>query len=59
MAGVAALMKEADYALKPDEIENIIKEEAYDIGEFGWDKETAYGLVSPYRSMQHVLSEYK
>lgn len=52
-------MKEADYALKPDEIENIIKEEAYDIGEFGWDKETDYGLVSSYRSMQHVLSEYK
>ena len=59
VAGVVALMKEADYSLRPDDLEYIIKDTAYDIGTPGYDPETAYGVVDPYNAVRRALSRYK
>lgn len=59
VAGVVALMKEADYSLRPDDLERIIKDTAYDIGIPGYDPETAYGVVDPYHAVRRALSLYK
>ncbi|MCI8337751.1 MAG: S8 family serine peptidase [Lachnospiraceae bacterium] len=59
VAGVVALMKKADYSLKPDDMDAIIKDTAYDVGAPGYDPETAYGVVDPYHAVQRALSRYK
>lgn len=59
VAGVVALMKKADYSLKPDDMDAIIKDTAYDVGTPGYDPKTAYGVVDPYHAVQRALSRYK
>lgn len=59
VAGVIAMMKEIEYSLDPDEMEAIIKNTAYDIGDKGWDEETAYGRIDPYNAILSVASKYK
>lgn len=59
VAGVVALMKKADYSLKPDDMDTIIKDTAYDVGTPGYDPETAYGVVDPYHAVRRALSRYK
>ncbi len=59
VAGVVALLKQADYDLTPDEMEAILKETAYDVGEKGYDIYTGYGRVDPFHAVCSALSKYK
>ena len=65
VAGVCALLKEADPNLTPSEIKSILQHTARDIdkgtsshgdtAETGWDKATGYGLVNATRAIEVVI----
>lgn len=59
VTGVVALMKEADYLLKPDDLTHMVTSTATDIGAKGYDPETANGLIYPYGALQKALARYK
>ena len=54
-AGLAALMWSANPNLTPDEVEQVIKESAIDLGLSGYDNQFAYGRIDSYEAMKHPL----
>ena len=54
-AGQAALIWSAKPSLTADEVEQVIKESAYDLGAAGYDTIFGYGRIDSYNAMQHSL----
>jgi len=45
VAGVAALLRQRNGSLSPEEVKGLLKRTSKDIGESGWDKHTGSGIV--------------
>lgn len=54
-AGLAALIWSAKPDLTPDEVEQVIKESATDLGAAGYDNTFAHGRINSYQAMLHPL----
>ncbi len=48
VAGVAALVRDINPALTPDEVRTVLRESAEDHGAAGWDSSYGYGIVDAY-----------
>ena len=57
VAGVAALLFAYDPSLSAEAAREILEQTATDIGAEGWDRDTVYGLVYAYHSMQVLIAE--
>lgn len=55
VAGVAALVLSANPYLSSEEVRQILRESARDVGEPGWDAETGFGLVNAYQAVDLAL----
>jgi serine protease AprX len=55
IAGVVALIRQANPKLDVDEIKQIIYETAYDLGTAGEDNDYGYGMVDAYEAVQLAL----
>jgi len=56
VSGLAALILSLDPGLGPDEVEQIIKESAVDLGTPGWDSIFGYGRVDVLKALQVTLT---
>jgi subtilisin family serine protease len=57
VAGVAALMLEANPNLKPSQVESIMINSADDWGEAGWDTIYGYGYIDAYSACQQAANQ--
>ncbi|MEE2925113.1 MAG: S8 family serine peptidase, partial [bacterium] len=56
VAGVIALMLQANPSLTVTEIFSILEQSAYELGEPGWDKAYGYGKISALRAVEIALN---
>lgn len=56
VAGMAALILTANPLLTSEDVREILRQTAQDIGPPGWDYETGFGLVNAYRAVQQALA---
>jgi len=57
-AGLAALIRSALPDASPEEVYNIIRDNAQDVGEPGWDEETGFGIIdfhAVYSAVQELI----
>lgn len=52
VAGVIALMLQANNALSVEQIFSILKQSAYELGDAGWDEAYGYGKISALRAVE-------
>jgi len=57
VAAVAALLRQADYSLTPNQIYNHLERTAIDMNVTGFDYFTGYGFVNGYRAVAEVMSK--
>jgi len=54
VSGIAALLLEANPSLTPEEVRNVLKETAVDLGDLGFDYNFGYGRVDAYAAYQEI-----
>ncbi len=58
VAGIVALLREANPDLDPDQIKTILMETARDLGRPGEDNESGWGFVDAYAAVLRALNDY-
>ncbi|MBD3170436.1 MAG: S8 family serine peptidase [candidate division Zixibacteria bacterium] len=56
VAGVVALMKQANPGLPPEDIKQILMDTAYDLGPSGEDNTYGWGMIDAYEAVQMAMS---